>query len=222
MSTEDWNREFSELVRSGVGEPTDIAAPAGEQTVAGDRTTPDTESNEIGARRLSIAATLVRLGFIAVDRAAPDNPAVQVLSELLPPDAEIGLCLTCHSVSSSTRYVFAETTGVFPNVGSFRMNPSTAHVLSGGAPVLTAPRREIVVCTQTSLSWTASRVRTEKEDTVTLHSVPFADILGASVRRRSKGIVDVWVEAGPTLAFRVTPEAAGALQAYVDRAAQSQ
>ena len=222
MSTEDWNREFSELVRAGLGEPGEITPRVGEQSVANDAATSDAGSGRAVARRSSIAATLVRLGFIAVDRATPDNPAVEVLSELLPPDAEIGLCLTCHSVSSSTRYAFAETTGVFPNVGSFRMNPSGAHVSSGGAPLLTAPRREIVVCTQTALSWTASRVRNEQEDTVTLYSVPFRDILGATVRHRNKGVVEVWVEAGPTLSFRVTPESADALQTHVDHAAQSQ
>jgi hypothetical protein len=32
----------------------------------------------------------------------------------------------------------------------------------------------------------------------------------------------LWVEDGPALSFRVAPEAADALQAYVDQAAQSQ
>jgi hypothetical protein len=164
----------------------------------------------------------VRLGFIAADRATPDNPAVEVLSELLPPDAELGLCLSCHGFCSSAPYRFAETTGSFPDVGSFRMNPAGAHLSGEGAPLLTAPRRELVVCTHVALSWTASRVRSDKEDIVTLYSVLFRDILGATVRRRRKGVVEVWVEDGPTLAFRVSPQAADALQTHVDRAAQSQ
>ena len=86
--------------------------------------------------------------------------------------------------------------------------------------MLTAPRREFVVCTEAGLSWTGSRVRSDQEDTVTLYSVPFRDILGATVRNRHKGVVEVWVEAGPTLSFRVTPEAADALQGYVDQAAK--
>jgi hypothetical protein len=220
----DWHREFSELVRSGAGEPADVALPLGEQAVENDVPVSDTDSDQAMAeRRLSIAARLVQLGFIGADRATPDNPAVQVLSELLPPDAEFGLCLTCHGFSSSAPYRFAETTGVFPNRGSFRMNPALAEVSPlSGPPLLTAPRRELVVCTQVALSWTASRVDSDRQDVVTLYSAQFRDIVGASVRHRRKGVVEVWVLDGPMLSFRVAPEAAHALQAHVDQAAQSQ
>jgi hypothetical protein len=88
--------------------------------------------------------------------------------------------------------------------------------------LLTAPRRELVVCTQVALGWTASRVRSDREDLVTLYSASFREIVGASVRHRRKGVVEVWLEDGPTLSFRVTPQAADALQAQVDQAAQSQ
>jgi hypothetical protein len=220
---EDWNREFSELVRRGAGEPGDTAPGGGEQAVENDAQVSDAGSDKaIAGRRLSIAATLVRLGFIAGDRATPNNPAVQVLSELLPPDAELDLCLTCHGFSASAPYPFAETTGIFPNVGTFRMGPASAEVSPHGAPLLTAPRRELVVCTQVALSWTESRVRSDRQDVVTLYSAQFRDIVGATVRHRRKGVVEVWVEDGATLSFRVTPEAADALQAHVDKAAQSQ
>ena len=79
-----------------------------------------------------------------------------------------------------------------------------------------------MVCTQVALSWTASRVRSDRQDVVTLNSAQFGDILGATVRHRRKGVVEVWVMDGPKLSFRVTPEAADALQAHVDQAAQSQ
>jgi hypothetical protein len=187
----------------------------------------------MAGRRSSIAARLVRLGFIAADRATPDNPAVVVLGELLSPDTELGLCLTCHAFSASAPYPFAETTGIFPNVGSFRMIPALGEVSPHGPPLLTAPRRELVVCTQVALGWTASRGLPERsagaadhvsdrQDVVTLYSAQFRDIVGATVRHRRKGIVEVWVEDGPTLSFRVRPEAADALQAHVDQAAQSQ
>ena len=222
-SIEDWNREFSELVRRGPGEPGGIAPAAGEQAVKNDLPVSNADSDHaIAERRLSIAARLVRLGFIASDRATPDNPAVQVLSELLPPDAELGLCLTCHGFSSSAPYPFAETTGIFPDLCSFRMNPAAAHVTGDRTPLLTAPRRELVVCTQVALSWTASRVRNDHQDVVTLYSARFRDILGAAVRRRRTGVVEAWVQDGPILSFRVTPQAADALQAHVDQAAQSQ
>lgn len=219
----DWNRDFSELVRRGAGEPSDTAAAGAEQAVETDRPVSDADSDQAMAeRRVAIAARLVQLGFIAADRATPENPAVQVLSELLPPDAELGLCLTCHGFSSSAPYPFAETTGIFPNVGSFRINPALAEVSPHGPPVLTAPRRELVLCTQAALSWTASRVRSDRQDVVTLYSAQFRDIVGATVRHRRKGVVEVWVEDGPELSFRVTPQAADALQAHVDQAAQSQ
>ena len=220
---EDWNREFSELARATADEPGDIAPAAGEQAVENDVPVSDADADQAMAeRRRSIAATLVRLGFIAAHRETPNNPAVQVLSELLPPDAELGLCLTCHGFSASAPYPFAETTGIFPNVGTFRMGPASADVSPHGSPLLTAPRRELVVCTQVALSWTVSRVRSDRRDVVTLYSAQFRDILGATVRHRRKGIVEVWVMEGPKLSFRVTPEAADALQAHVDHAAQAQ
>ena len=73
-----------------------------------------------------------------------------------------------------------------------------------------------------ALSWTASRVGSDIQDVVTLYSVPFRDIVGATVRHRRKGVVEVWVMDGPTLSLRVTPEAADALQAHVDHRAQAQ
>ncbi len=223
MSIGDWNREFGELVRRGASEPGDIAPAAGEQAVENDVPVSDADSDQAMAkRRLSIAARLVQLGFITADRATPDNPAVEVLSELLPPDAELGLCLTCHGFCASAPYPFAETTGVFPNRGSFRMNPALAEVSPHGPALLTAPRRELVVCTQDALSWTASRVDSDRQDVVTLYSAQFRDILGATVRHRRKGVVEVWVKDGPTLSFRVTREAADVLQAHIDQASQSQ
>jgi hypothetical protein len=223
MSIGDWNREFSEFVRRGASEPGDIAPAAGEQGVENGVPVADTDSDRgMAGRRLAIAARLVELGFIAADRATPGNPAVEVLSELLPPDAELGLCLTCHGFSSSAPYPFAETTGVFSNRGSFRMNPALAEVSPNGPPLLTAPRRELVVCSQVALNWTASRVDSDRQDVVTLYSAQFRDILGATVHHRRKGVVEVWLEDGPTLSFRVTPGAADALRAHIDQAAQSQ
>jgi hypothetical protein len=222
---DDWNREFSELVRRGAGGPGGVAPAAGEEAVENDAPVSDADAGSdqaVAERRRSIAARLVRLGFISADWATPDNPAVQVLSELLPLDAELDLCLTCHGFSASAPYPFAATTGIFPNVGTFRMGPASADVSPHGSPLLTAPRRELVVCTQVALSWTASRVRGDRQDVVTLNSAQFRDIVGATVRHRRKGIVVVWVEDGPELSFRVTPEAADALQAHVDQAAQSQ
>ena len=83
------------------------------------------------------------------------------------------------------------------------------------------PRRELVVCTQDAVYWTQSRARSEGEDSVALYSLPFSDILGASVRRPPKGVVEVYIDEGPTMSFRVERDRADALQAQVDQAAQS-
>jgi hypothetical protein len=212
-----------------VGEPGDTAHAGGEQAVKNDLPVSDADSDQAMAeRRSSIAARLVQLGFLTGDRATPENPAVEVLSELLPPDADLALCLTCHGFSSSAPYPFAETTGIFRAIGSFRINPAAAgFAATDRDALLTAPRRELVVCTEVALGWTGSHVRSDRQerdmpdDVVTLYSVQFRDIVGASVRHRRKGVVEVWVMDGPTLSFRVTPEAADALQAHVDQAAQS-
>jgi len=53
-------------------------------------------------------------------------------------------------------------------------------------------------------------------------SVPFTEILGATVRDHRKGVVDAYIDNGPTISFRVHRESAGDLQARVDRAAASE
>ena len=157
------------------------------------------------------------LGFIAPDRATPDNPAVEVLAELLPLDAEVKLCLTCHEFSCSGPFEFAHVTGRFPDVATMRRRGMHAV----GDPLVKGPRRDLVVCTQDDVCWTQSRARGEGEDSVTLYSVPFSDILGATTRRRQKGVVEVYIDDGPTVSFGVAREVADALRAQVDQAAKS-
>jgi len=93
--------------------------------------------------------------------------------------------------------------------------------VSGGQTLLTAPRRELVLCTQDALYWTVSRVRTNREDSVTLFSVPFGEILGAAVRHRRRGVVEVWLEDGLTLSFRVAPDATDVLRSRIAEASSS-
>lgn len=223
---EDWNQEFSELVRRGVRGPDEVAPAesdgpdAGESPPAGaDLTGAATDPEEAAAaRRNAIAGALVHAGFIAADHATAENPAVEVLAELLPAAAAISLCVTYHDIASSGPYTFTQSTGQFPHPSFF----STQEAWSGssrGSP-LPAQRHDFVVCTQDALCWTVSHVLSHRYDRVTLYSVPFADILGATVRHRRKGIVDVWVDDGPTLSLHVEPDAADTLQAEVDRAAQ--
>lgn len=224
----DWNEEFTKPVRERIG---DAGAEAGEETsqaargptearAASDSTAAGPDSGQAAAtRRAAIAAMLVRLGFLPADRATPDNPAVEVLAELLPPEAEVELCLTCHEFSCSGPYEFAHTTGRFPDAATMRrgggLYPASETLVKG-------PRRELVVCTQDAVYWTQSRARSEGEDSVALYSVPFSDILGASVRRPPKGVVEVYIDEGPTMSFRVERDVADVLQAQVDQAAQSE
>lgn len=206
----DWNDEFTKLVNRGLGdsgaetaETIQVAKPDSEGTAA--------------ARRASIAATLVELGFIPGDRATPNNPAVEVLAELLPPEAKVELCLTCHEFSCSGAYEFAHSTGQFPDVAT-RYAPG---VHGSGGMLVKGPRRDLVLCTQAAVCWTYSQARASREDTVTLYSVPFTDILGASVRHGHKGVVEVYIDEGPTMCFHVERDVVEALQAQVDQAAQS-
>jgi hypothetical protein len=191
------------------------ARAASEPTAAG----PDSDQ-AAAARRAAIAAMLVRLGFLPAERATPDNPAVEVLAELLPPDAEVELCLTCREFSCSGPYEFAHTTGRFPDAATMRRGGGLRY--PANEALVKGPRRDLVVCTQDAVYWTQSRARSEGEDSVALYSVPFSDILGASVRHPPKGVVEVYIDQGPTISFRVERDLADLLQAQVDQAAQSE
>lgn len=230
MSSGDWNDEFTELVEAfprlvqqGSGELS-VEAPEeiGQTTTAPadtDSTAARLDSEQgAAARRESIAATLVRLGFISADHAVPDNPAVAVLAELLPLGAEVELCLTCHKFSCRGPYEFAHATGAFPDVATFAWGSG---ISDAPRELAKGPRRELVVCTQDALYWTQSRALSKGRDSVTLYSLPFSDILGATVRHRREGVVDVYIDDGPTMSFRVDRDVADALQAHVDQAAQS-
>ncbi len=226
----DWNEEFTKLVRQGIGDAgaqaEERASWAGEAASEAPRAPgearaasnagaagPDSEQ-AAAARRGSIASTLVALGFIARDRATPDNPAVEVLAELLPLDAEVELCLTCNEFSCSGPYEFAHATGRFPDVATMRRRGMHAV----GDTLVKGPRRDLVVCTRDAVCWTQSRARGEREDSVTLYSIPFSDILGATVRRRRRGVVEMYIDDGPTVSFGVAREVADVLRAQVDRA----
>jgi len=204
----DWNEEVTKPVRQGSVE----ARAASDSAAAG-----SDSDQAAAARRASIAATLARLGFLPTDRATPDNPAVEVLAELLPPGADIELCLTCHEFSCSAPYEFVDTTGRFPDAATMLrgggLYPATDMLVKG-------PRRELVVCTRDAVFWTQSRARSEGEDNVTLSSLPFSDVLGATVHDPRKGVVEVYIDEGPTISFRVERDVADVLQAQVDQAAQ--
>lgn len=61
------------------------------------------------------------------------------------------------------------------------------------SPARIGPRRDLVVCTQLALGWTASHVRSDRQDAVALYTLRFRDTVGATVRNRRDGVVDVWI-----------------------------
>lgn len=181
----------------------------------------DQESeDEPNERQAAIAQKLARLGFISEAATHGRNLAVEVLAALLPPGADIGICLTCVGVKSSSPYQCRERRGTFPGM---RIDKGGVH--GAGHYVQVIERRELVLCTPDELLWTGTqyggRGDNGFEDTVTLYSIPFEDILGAEAKGHKRDVVDVWIDEGPTVSFHTPPREADALSDYVERAATS-
>lgn len=72
---------------------------------------------------------------------------------------------------------------------------------------------QVVLCTRDVLLWTHSYFEpgdgVVAEEVVTATMISVKDILGA--RLRKKGRLEIWVDAGPTLRFRTTSDAAAEL-----------
>lgn len=171
------------------------------------------------ARKAAIAQMLARLGFISEAAAHGRNLAVEVLAALLPPGADIGVCLTCVGVKSSGPYQCRERSGTFPG-----MRVEKHGVYGVGGSVQTIERSEIVLCTPDELLWTVSqyggRGDTGFEDTVTLYSIPFEDILGAEAKGHKRDVVNVWIDDGPTVSIHTPPHEADTLREYIELAAR--
>jgi DnaJ domain len=177
----------------------------------------DEPTHEPDERRAAIADALARVGFISSDARRQGNPAVDVLTRLLPETAEVGACLTCLGVKSSGEYDCRERTGNFRAMTVTRQDtPYAVH-----DHVHPIDRTELVVCTQDDLSWTVSQYSGEGMDTVTLYSIPFSDILGAEVRGRRRDVIEVWIDDGPTVSIRTRPREADALRECIERTATS-
>jgi hypothetical protein len=171
------------------------------------------------ARRQAIAATLVALGFISAETAQRDNPAVEVLAALLPSNGKVGICLSCHEFKCSGAYPFGEATGLFGRPTSSQRVGARRSRWRRGPPA----RTEIVLCTQDALCWTRSQplIRGARVvgDEVTLYSVQFSAILGATVHDQHKGALEVWLDARASLSFQTTPGEVESLCSHIERAA---
>lgn len=209
------------------GEVTDADGPYAEHADDTEDTEPEyseaeeTESeDEPDKRQSAIAQTLARLGFISEAATHGRNLAVEVLAALLPPGADIGICLTCVGVKSSGSYQCRERRGTFPGM---RIDKGGVH--GAGHYVQAIERSELVLCTSDELLWTVTqyggRGDSGFEDTVTLYSIPFEDILGAEAKGHKRDVVDVWIDDGPTVSIHTPAREADALSDYVERAAAS-
>ena len=168
---------------------------------------------------------LVGLGFISSNTADRPNAAVEVLSTLLPHDATIELCLTLEGIEvSDETYVFEETSESFDRPPPHRRaRGDDQGVTYWNQQNRPAGRRQLVLCTDDALSWTRSMPRITDGyitgDDVRLLSVPLRILLGASVRDKRKGIVEAWIDEGPTLSIRVDRGQAAALSACIEAGA---
>jgi hypothetical protein len=174
------------------------------------------------SRSAEIAEMLVGLGFISSNTADRPNAAVEVLSGLLPQDATIEICLTLEEIEVSDQaYVFEEVSGSFDRPPPHRRargdDQGVAYWNQQNRP---AGRRQLVVCTGDALSWTRSSPRITEGyitgDDVRLLSVPMRILLGATVRDKRKGIVEAWIDEGPTLSIRVDRDEAASLSACIE------
>lgn len=208
------NAAYAEI-RGGVvpAEPDASEADAPESAEP-DRSEPTDESARDG-RAAQIAENLVRIGFLSREAGQAGNPAVDVLATLLPPRAQIGACLTCLGVKSDGHYKCRE------RMGSFRakmiMRRDGPYAVGGHAHPIA--RTEIVLCTHDELSWTVSQYAGERRDNVTLYSIPFTDILGASVRGRKRDVVEVWIADRTAVSVHTRPRMGDALCRCIELAA---
>ena len=175
------------------------------------------DEGDTGGGEAAVADNLVRIGFISSDARHPRNPAVDVLASLLPEGSRIHVCLTCLGVKSNGHYECRKTSGSFSAVTVTRQDGPYAT----GDSVHAIARTEIVLCTDDELSWTVSKYAGHRMDEVTLYSIPFDDILGASVHGRKHDVVEVWIASGPRVSIHTRPRAGEALSAYIERAAKS-
>ena len=177
------------------------------------------------SRSAEIAEMLVGLGFISSDTANRPNAAVEMLSTLLPQDATIEICLTLEGIEvSDEAYVFEEVGESFDRPPPHRRaRGDDQGVTYWNQQNRPAGRRQLVLCTDDALLWTRSLPRITEGyvtgDDVRLLSVPLRILLGATIRDKRKGIVDAWIDDGPTLSIHVDRDQAAALSACIEAGA---
>ncbi len=176
-----------------------------------------TEEQSSAEARETVAAALLRIGFLSGEESSEEEAIVEAISTILPDERDIGVCVSYGDFSSTQAYPFQERTCSFlrvppPSLGGWRGPPNSAAI----------PKMQIVLCTDQLLLWTSSQVRSigaALEENVSAQVLSLSQVLGAVVAGKHGDVVHVWVDQGPTLAFHTEPAAAQALQVYVDMAA---
>jgi hypothetical protein len=177
------------------------------------------EEGSSASERLTITDTLQRIGFLSGIPDTEQDAIVEALAVILPDERDVGVCVSYSDFSASGDHPIQERTCSFlrvlpPTFGSWQGPPLPAAIA----------KMQIVLCTSELLLWTSSHTRAigaAVEERVTAYSLALSEILGAALGGRHKDVAKVWVDEGPTLSFHAAPDAAQALQVYVDTAAST-
>lgn len=171
------------------------------------------------AKRATTEAALRRVGFLSHAGGAAEVVVVEFLASVLPAGSEIGACMRYSELRANGQYTTSDVSRRFLRSIPMKAADPFGGALTPGRRHLLSPTR-VVVCTKRVLLWTDGAFAPSDgivvEECVTARTIRFRDILGAEARR--KGTVNVWVDDGPTLTFRVAPQHAAELAGYVERA----
>jgi hypothetical protein len=130
------------------------------------------EEQSSAEARETVTAALLRVGFLSGAGSSEEEAIVEAVSTILPDERDIGVCVSYSDFSSTKAHPFQERTCSF-----LRARPVS---LTGwrDPPISAAiPKMQIALCTDRSLLWTSSRVRSiggAVEETVNAHLLPSA------------------------------------------------
>ncbi len=172
--------------------------------------------------RSQIGATLSRLGFLSSSTDPQDNAVVETLATFLPHGSDVCVCVTYRQLNITGGDDRFETL----TKSFLRVTPGAQFGASFGGQATESyrdvPLMNLALCTRERLLWTSSYAASADgivvEESVTARWIPMRQILGARISGWRKGVVEIWVEDGPTLTVRTTSPEAQALYAHVEAA----
>jgi DnaJ domain len=178
------------------------------------------EAEEQPEQRSAIAAEMSRIGLLEDE--GQEDPTLDAFTSALAPNDAIALCLRFDSFAVSDEHGFREVHRSLTRIG----HPTGASTIPPPfLPASRVERGEAVICTSESLIWATKLISPLEfpweEVSVTAYSLALADILGAKIKSRRKGSVDIWIDDGPTLTFHTGRSDAERLCEWVDAVALS-